>query len=68
MRVQVDNFWASPSTLHLRVIVWGPKDAWRHKYDVSVPLEDLEPDALKALTLTAADDSWREPMDDIALF
>jgi len=49
MDVIVDNIWASPSTLHLRVHVWGGGRAWRHKYEVSVPLSEVEPSAIAAL-------------------
>lgn len=49
MQVQVDEFWATPSTLHMRVIVWGPDYKWRHKYRVDVPLVELEPEALRPL-------------------
>ena len=49
MQVTVDNVWSSPSTLHCRVTVWGPGDAWRHRYDVAVPLEDIPQEALRGL-------------------
>jgi hypothetical protein len=50
MQVSVDNVWSTPSTLHMRVTVWGPGHEWRHKYDVAVPLEDIPEEALWGLT------------------
>lgn len=46
MEVSVDNVWTSPSTLHMRVTVWGPDHKWRNKYDAAVPLEDIPEEAL----------------------
>jgi len=49
MQVTVDNVWSTPSNLHMRVTVWGPGERWRHRYDVSVPLEDIPEEALWGL-------------------
>lgn len=49
MTCQVDDFWATPSTLHMRVIIWGPDYKWRKKYRVQVPIEDLSEDSLRPL-------------------
>jgi len=49
MKVSVDNVWSSPSTLHLRVHVWGPQGNWRHKYDIAIPLEEIPEEALRGL-------------------
>jgi len=68
MQVQVDNVWASPSTLHVRVTVWGPEQKWRHRYDCAVPLEEIPEEALQALTLERRDSAWREDLQDIPLF
>lgn len=68
MQVQVDNVWASPSTLHMRVTVWGPGQAWRHKYECSVPIAEIPTEALEPLLLTARDEAWREDLNDVPLF
>lgn len=49
MTCQVDDFWATPSTLHMRVIVWGPDFKWRQKFRVDVPIGDLSEDSLRPL-------------------
>lgn len=46
MKVQIDNLWSSPSTLHARVTVWADDGRWRHKYDVAVPVEEIPEEAL----------------------
>lgn len=67
MDVSIDNVWASPSTLHARVTVWGPGKRWRHRYDVSVPTAEIPPEALAPLW----EDDGREPPEpdlQMALF
>lgn len=68
MQVTVDNVWATPSTLHMRVTVWGPDHRWRHRYDAHVPVEDIPDEALEALTLTRRDEAWRDYLEDVPLF
>lgn len=48
-RCQVDNVWATPSALHMRVTVWSADWRYRHKYQVAVPLEDIPSEAIDAL-------------------
>lgn len=60
MKVDVDQIWATPSNLHLRVCVWADDRAWRHKYYVAVPLEDIE-DAVVATLLEAFTQESDEP-------
>lgn len=47
MEVSVDNVWASPSTLHVRVTVHGDHYRWRHKYDVAIPVETIPEEAVR---------------------
>jgi len=49
MQVTVDNVWCSTTTLHMRVTVWGPGERWRHRYDSSVPLDDIPEEAVMML-------------------
>lgn len=56
MKVHVDNVWSSPSRLHLRVMVCADDYRWRHKYEVSVPLDEIEPDALAPMFAQVAED------------
>jgi hypothetical protein len=49
MQVQIDQVWASPSTLHARVIVHDDQGRWRHKYYPSVALEDIPIEAVAPL-------------------
>lgn len=67
MYVTVDNVWASPSTLHMRVTVWGPKNQWRHRYDAAVPLSEIPAEAIEPMLLKVKDDLGWESIDDIPL-
>lgn len=49
MEVTVDQLWATPSTVHVRVIVFGPDRRWRHKYHCSIPVDEIPEEALRAL-------------------
>lgn len=49
MEVAVDQVWATPSTLHVRILVFGPERRWRHKYYASVPIAEIPEEALQAL-------------------
>ena len=60
MQVTFDNVWSSPSTLHMRVTVWGPGDRWRHRYDLSVPLDEIPQEALRGLVDHAARSEVRD--------
>lgn len=68
MFVSVDNLWATPSGLHMRVTVWGPDHKWRHRYDTMVPLEEIHAEAVSALFEIVADDKYVEDLSDIPLF
>lgn len=68
MRVQVDQVWATPSTLHVRVIVWGPDDRWRHKYYAAVPFGDIDEHVLTMLAGYHMDLTPEEDHQQTALF
>lgn len=68
MRVAVDEIWTTPSTLHFRVLVWGPDNAWRHKYWTSVPLEDVPEEVIVALYQHYLDVQPEEDHAQTALF
>lgn len=68
MQVSVDNLWATPSGLHMRVTVWGPDRQWRHRYDAMVPVAEISPEAVCSLFNLVTDDTWHEDLSDIPLF
>lgn len=49
MRVLVDDVWASPSTLHVRVTVYDADMRWRHRYYPAISLDQVPTDALAPL-------------------
>lgn len=68
MRVAVDELWTTPSTLHFRILVWGPENAWRHKYWSSVPIEDVPEEVIVALYQAYLDGQPEEDHAQTALF
>lgn len=56
MHVYVDNVWATPSTLHMRVHVWGVDNKWRRRFDCHVPLSTIPPQALEPLLALVKDE------------
>lgn len=68
MQVVVDQVWASPSTLHLRVVVFGPDRAWRHKYYPSIALAEIPEEALTMLIQHYLDQVPEEDHHQTALF
>jgi hypothetical protein len=42
--------------LHLRVVVFDPQKRWRRKYDVSIPVAEIAPEAIAQLFLSMMDD------------
>lgn len=49
MQVQIDDVWASPSTLHVRVTVLDSEGRWRHRYYPAVALDEIPVEALAPL-------------------
>lgn len=68
MQVVVDQVWATPSTLHLRVIVMDDQQRWRHKYYPSVLLEDIPEEALVMIMQRYLDQVPEEDHQQTALF
>lgn len=66
--VHVDNVWATPSGLHMRVTVWGPDHKWRHKYECMVPVAEIQAEAIEPLWEAIKDEAWSEDLSDIPLF
>lgn len=68
MQVQVDNVWATPSTLHMRVTIWGPDYKWRHKYDATVPLEDISDEAIMPWLKALGAGPFNDSREQLSLF
>lgn len=68
MMVTVDQVWATPSTLHLRVIVHDDQHRWRHKYYPSIALEDIPEEALVMIIQRYMDEVPEEDHNQTALF
>ena len=68
MRVTADEVWATPSTLHVRVIVHADDNRWRHKYYVSVPFSEIPEEALAPWLDRRLDDTREEDHQQTALF
>lgn len=49
MDIRLVRSWASPSTLHLRVMITGKDNKWSQFRELSVPLEDLDESVLEVL-------------------
>ena len=67
-QVAVDNVWATPSGLHMRVTVWNSEKTWRHRYECMVPVAEISSEAVSALFALVAEEDWREDLEDIPLF
>lgn len=68
MQVEVDQVWATPSTLHVRVIVHDDQRRWRHKYYASVPLAEIPEEALAMIITPHIDGVPEEDHHQTALF
>lgn len=68
MRVAVDEIWSTPSTVHIRVLVWGPDNAWRHKYWCAVPIGDIPEEVLVSMSQHLLDVGAEEDHAQTALF
>lgn len=67
MEVGIDSVWASPTTLHLRVLVWVGQERYCKKFYASVPVSEIEPDAVRALMSIVPDEP--DPISqDVPLF
>lgn len=68
MRVEIDQVWATPSTLHVRAIVHDDHGKWRHKYYPSIPLAEIPEEAVIMLTQKYLDGEIDETKDMEPLF
>jgi hypothetical protein len=68
MEVIVDEVWSTPSTLHMRVIVFGPDRAWRHKFWPSMPLTEVPEEVIVNLYQAYLDMQPEEDHAQTALF
>jgi hypothetical protein len=59
-QVVIDEVWATPSTLHARVIVFDSEGRWRHKYYPAVALADVPVEALAPLLAWFAEQAPRQ--------
>lgn len=57
-RVTVDNVWATPTTLHMRVTVWGRDYRYRNKYNCAVPVSEIPSEAIDALWAANVDEKY----------
>jgi len=68
MKVLVDDVWASPSTLHLRVTVHDDEMRWRNRFYEAIPLETIPDEAMAHLIAYWMEQQEVEPYDDPKLF
>lgn len=68
VKVDVDEVWATPSTLHVRVHVRADDGTWRHKYYCSVPLSEVPEEALVMMIQRYMDEVPEEDHQQTALF
>lgn len=68
MRVEIDQVWATPSTLHVRAIVHDDNGRWRHKYYPSIALSEIPEEALGMLVAHTMDTAPEEDHHQTALF
>lgn len=68
MEVMVDNVWATPSTLHMRVTVWGPDKKWRNKYNASVPIDTIPDEAIAPWLLALGPGRLSPDREQLPLF
>lgn len=41
MDISLSGLWASPSTLHLRLVVRGRENRWVRFYNLHIPMEEI---------------------------
>lgn len=60
MDIGIDSVWASPSTLHFRVLVWVGTGRYCHKFDAHVAWDQVEIPDLRAV-LAGLDQAEPDP-------
>lgn len=68
MICDVDNLWATPSGVHLRVTVWPDDRRWRRRFDETILWKDVPEEVIGSLVAYWMDTQPAEDLDDIPLF
>jgi hypothetical protein len=68
MQVQIDEVWATPSTLHVKVTVSADDYRWRYRAYPSIPLKEVPTEALTMLLAFVMDEVPEEDHHQTALF
>ena len=68
MICSIDEVWASPSTLHVRVRVSEKQGLWSHKYWCAFPINLIPEEALAPLLAQAMDTDTDSSYEDLSLF
>lgn len=68
MEIKITEIWASPSTLHLRLVVRGKGNKWMKFHSVSCPLDAIPSEVRRLIQLSEAFDREPEPEDQGALW
>lgn len=63
MKIDLVRLWASPSTLHLRVIYGPDSGAWIKSQEIHVPWDTL-PDSTRSMLAMLVQDEKDEPEQD----
>lgn len=59
MEVEIVRLWASPSVLHMRVLIWGRQKRWFRSTNVHIRWDALPSEVRRQILLALDDD--REP-------
>jgi hypothetical protein len=57
MEISRVRLWASPSTLHLSVVVFGKENRWVQILRFHMPIAEISPAVIRQLMETLGDDS-----------
>lgn len=66
MEAEIVRIWASPSTLHLRLVYWGKQKKWMKSADVHIPLAEIPSQVREQIRVSDGFDV--EPQPDVPLF
>lgn len=63
MDIRLIKSWATPSTLHLRVMITGKDNRWHSFKDLHLAIDDLDESVIAILLTAPGDDSApQEPL------
>lgn len=68
MEINVQEIWATPSTLHLRLVVEGKQKKWIKFANVHVPMSVIPSEVAALIWLSAGLDKETIDRDDVPLF